>query len=223
MDRMKVRIDALKSIPLFQNLGEDGLREIADLLIERKFPKNATIFEEGVSGDYMYLIQKGQVKVTKMSEDGREKILAIHSDGDFFGEMALVERESRSASIKTMCPCVLLALSRSDFLNLLRQNPDISLELIRVLSQRLRDSNGQVRALLFERVEGRARGVLRRLARDSEPDADGRLATPAVTHQQLADLVGTSRETITRVVKELKDSGWLRQEGKRYLVPADDP
>jgi CRP-like cAMP-binding protein len=222
MAQMSLRTDALRAIPLFQNLGDEGLHEIADLLIERKFPKNATIFEEGVPGDYMYLIQNGQVKVTKVSEDGREKILAIHSEGDFFGEMALVEREPRSASIKTMRPCVLLALSRNDFLSLLRQNPDISLELIRVLSQRLRDANGQVRALLFERVEGRARGVLRRLARDAQPDAEGRAPTPTVTHQQLADLVGTSRETITRVVKELKDSGWLRQEGKRYLVPLDD-
>jgi CRP-like cAMP-binding protein len=222
MDWMKQRIDALRAIPLFQNLADPDLGEIADLLIERKFPKNAMIFEEGVSGDYMYLIQKGQVKVTKMSEDGREKILAIHSEGSFFGEMALVEPEPRSASCKTTGPCVLLALSRSDFLNLLRQNPDISLELIRVLSQRLRDVNGQVRALLFERVEGRARGVLKRLARDSAPDANGRLSTPPVTHQQLADLVGTSRETITRVVKELKESGWLLQEAKRYLVPRED-
>ena len=220
-DWMKQRVEALRSIPLFQNLTEQDLGEIADLLIERKFPKNSTIFEEGVSGDYMYLIQRGQVKVTKMSEDGREKILAIHSEGDFFGEMALVEPEPRSASIKTTKACVLLALSRSDFVNLLRQNPDISLELIRVLSQRLRDANGQIRALLFERVEGRARGVLERLARDSTPDGEGRLATPPVTHQQLADLVGTSRETITRVVKELKESGWLVQEGKRYLVPAE--
>jgi CRP-like cAMP-binding protein len=222
MAQMRLRTEALRSIPLFQNLGDEGLVEIADLLIERKFPKNATIFEEGVPGDYMYLIQSGQVKVTKVSEDGREKILAIHAEGDFFGEMALVERGPRSASIKTMRPCVLLALSRNDFLNLLRRDPEISLELIRVLSQRLRDANSQVRALLFERVEGRARGILRRLAQEAHPDATGRAETPAVTHQQLADLVGTSRETITRVVKELKDSGWLQQEGKRYLVPLDD-
>jgi CRP-like cAMP-binding protein len=215
----KSRTEALRTIPLFHGLEEPDLADIADLLIERKFPKGATIFEEGVLGDYMYLIGKGQVKVTKMSEDGREKILEILSDGDFFGEMSLLDREPRSASIKTTTPTVLLALSRTDFLGLLARSPDISMGLICELSRRLRETDEQVRALLFERVEGRTRRILGRLARDPVSGRPDLRATPPVTHQQLADLVGTSRETITRVVKELKDEGWLLQQGKRYLVP----
>jgi CRP-like cAMP-binding protein len=216
---MKERIEALRAIPLFQTLEDRDLREIADLLIDRKFPKNATIFEEGVGGDYMYVIQEGQVKVTKMSEDGREKILEILGPGDFFGEMALLDREPRSASIKTTLRCVLLALSRKDFVDLLRRNPDIAMELIRVLSRRLREADEQIRGLLFERVEGRTRRVLRRLACDPVPGQPGLRATPTLTHQQLADLVGTSRETITRVLKDLRDEGWLVQHGKSYHLP----
>lgn len=219
---MKDRNEALRGIPLFQNLDEKDLGEIATLLIDRKFPRDAVIYEDGSIGDYMYLIQEGQVKVTKMSEDGREKILEILGPGDFHGEMALLDRAPRSASVKTTTPCVLLALSRQDFLGLLKQNHEVTLELIRVLARRLRETDEQIRGLSFERVESRARRLLARLAKEKLPDQADRMATAPITHQQLADLVGTSRETITRVVKELKDSGWLEQEGKRYLVPTAD-
>ena len=219
---MKDRNEALRAIPLFRDLGEKDLADIAGLLIDRRFPRDAVIYEDGSVGDYMYIISEGQVKVTKMSEDGREKILEILGPGDFHGEMALLDRAPRSASVKTVTPCVLLALSRQDFLGLLKQNHELTLELIRVLVRRLRETDEQIKGLLFERVEGRARRLLARLAKEPVPGREDRVATSPITHQQLADLVGTSRETITRVVKELKDEGWLEQEGKRYLVPAVD-
>ncbi|MFQ5699595.1 MAG: Crp/Fnr family transcriptional regulator [Myxococcota bacterium] len=219
---MKPRAESLRRIPLFHRLPDPVLAEICELLIERKFPKNATIFEEGASGEYMYLIQSGQVKVTKMSEDGREKIVEMFEDGDFFGEMALMERAPRSAAVKTTRPSVLLALSRSAFLSLMRENPELPLEIIRELSHRLRETTSEVRALLFERVEERTRGVLRRLA-TVDPDAPGRRITPPITHQELAERVGTSRETVTRVLKELRESGWLEQDGKRYRVLEGGP
>ncbi len=219
---MKERTEALRAIPLFSTLDEPVIEEIALLLIDRKFPKDAVIFEEGSVGDYMYLIREGQVKVTKMSDDGREKILEMLEPGDFFGDMSLLDREPRSASVKTTLACVLLALSRQDFLDLLRQNSEVSMEMLRVLSRRLRETDEQIRELLFERVEARTRRILVRMAKDSAPGDPTRCSTPPVTHQQLADLVGTSRETITRVVKDLKDSGWLSQEGKRYRVPVGD-
>jgi CRP/FNR family cyclic AMP-dependent transcriptional regulator len=219
---MKDRNEALRAIPLFRDLGEKDLADIAGLLIDRKFPRDAVIYEDGSIGDYMYIIQEGQVKVTKMSEDGREKILEILGPGDFHGEMALLDRAPRSASVKTTTPCVLLALSRQDFLGLLKQNHEVTLELIRVLARRLRETDEQIKGLLFERVEGRTRRLLARLAKEPLAERTDRMATSPITHQQLADLVGTSRETITRVVKELKDEGWLEQEGKRYLVPSAD-
>jgi CRP-like cAMP-binding protein len=222
MSTRKSTVEALRAIPLFASLDERGLEEIADLLIERKYPKDAVIFEEGVAGDYMYLIQQGQVKVTKTSDDGREKILEMLGEGDFVGEMALVDREPRSASVKTTGACILLALSRADFVAHLRQNPDMAMNLVQTLSRRLREVNEQVRALLFERVEQRTRRILRRLAREPHPTRPELRVTGPVTHQQLADLVGTSRETVTRVVKALKDEGWLEQQGKRYAVREED-
>jgi CRP/FNR family transcriptional regulator/CRP/FNR family cyclic AMP-dependent transcriptional regulator len=110
-----------------------------------------------------------------------------------------------------------LALSRTDFINLLRKSPDLAIAVIQELSRRIRSVNEQASSLSFQRVKERTMGLLERLAKD--PSADGeRLVTPILTHQQIADMVGTSRETVTRVVKDLKQTGWLRQEGKRYNV-----
>jgi len=218
MDRRNI----LRSIPLFHHLADSDLDEIAELLIDRRFRCRATIFEEGSVGEYMYIIREGEVKVSKMSDDGREKVLEMLGPGGFFGEMALLDQEPRSASVKAVADCVLLALSRNDFMGLLRRNPEISLELLRELTRRLRETDEEVRGLLFERVEGRTRRVLRRMANRPAPGRPHLMTTGSITHQQLADLVGTSRETITRVVKGLKHRGWLDQEGKHYLVAKED-
>jgi CRP/FNR family cyclic AMP-dependent transcriptional regulator len=219
---MEDRKEVLRQIPLFQALTDRDLAEIAELLIERRFKARATVFEEGTVGEYMYVIREGQVKVSKMSDDGREKVLEILGPGDFVGEMALLDQSLRSASVKSVSDCVLLALSRNDFMALLRRNPEIALELIREQTRRLRETDEEVRGLLFERVEGRTRRVLLRMATERIPEFPERPATEAVTHQQLADVVGTSRETITRVVKGLKRRGWLAQHGKQYVLMKDD-
>ena len=113
--RSKEALDSLRRIPLFAAVGDDDLEGIAELLIERRIPKGQTIVEEGLSGDYMYVIVDGQVKVTKLSGDGREKILGLLGPGDFFGEMSLLDNSVRSASVKKfMVGCELLAESQRD-------------------------------------------------------------------------------------------------------------
>jgi CRP/FNR family transcriptional regulator/CRP/FNR family cyclic AMP-dependent transcriptional regulator len=213
-------IDTLRAIPLFSNVTDEDLEQVASHLIERRFPRNTTIVEEGLAGDYMYVIREGRVKVTKLSEDGREKILEFLDAGSFFGEMALLDRAPRIASVKTLKPVKLLALSRTDFLNLLRKSPDLALSVIQELCKRLRTVDDQASALSFQRVKDRTKGLLQRLARD--PHEEGGRVTPPLTHQQMADMIGTSRETVTRVVKDLKQEGWLLQEGKRYRVGDDE-
>jgi CRP-like cAMP-binding protein len=213
-------LDALRSIPLFSHVADSDLEQIASHLIERRYPRNTTIVEEGLPGDYMYIIREGRVKVTKLSEDGREKILAFFEPGHFVGDMALLDRAPRSASVKTLTPVRVLALSRADFTGLIRKSPDLAISVIRELSGRLRAVNDQASALSFQRVKDRTKGLLIRLAKDEALDGQ-HLLTPSLTHQQIADMIGTSRETVTRVIKDLKSSGWLQQEGKRYLVSAD--
>ena len=213
-------LDSLRSIPLFGRVSETDLEELATHLIERRFPKNATVVEEGLPGDYMYVIREGRAKVTKASEDGREKIMNFLEVGAFFGDMALLGDETRSASVKTLEESTLLALSRRDFIDLLRQSPDLALSVIEELANRLRETNEQARSLSFQGVEERTRNLFERIASEEEGGGD-RLVTPSLTHQQIADMVGTSRETVTRAIKVLKSSGWLAQDGKRYVIPRD--
>ena len=212
--------EALRSIPLFDGVGDADIEAVASLLIERRFPKNKTIVEEGMPGDYMYIVCDGRVKVTKLSGDGREKILEMLGSGSFFGELALLDGAPRSASVKALSETRTLALSRSDFLALLRRSPDLAMALIQELTARLRQMDDQASSLSFQRVEERTQGLLVRLATD--PGPEGQRATPALTHQQIADMIGTSRETVTRVLKGLKRDGWLSQDGKRYLIPVDE-
>jgi len=210
--------ESLRRIPLFASVGDADLERMASLLIERRFPKGATVVEEGLPGDYMYIIKQGRVKITKLSEDGREKILEMMGAGAFFGEMALLDHAPRSATVKTLAPAVLLALSRTDFLALLRRSPDLAMNVIQELTRRLRETDEQASSLSFLRVKDRTKGLLRRMAEEG-PHQGQRRVTPSLTHQQIADMIGTSRETVTRVVKELKQDGWLEQKGKQYLVP----
>jgi len=213
-------LDSLRAIPLFSGVSAGDLESIASRLIERRFPKHATIVEEGLTGDYMYVIREGRVKVTKASEDGREKIMDFLEQGAFFGEMSLFDQAPRSASIKTLEPSVLLALSRRDFLDLLSTSSDLALAVIQELTRRLREADEQASSISFLRVQERTKGLLQRIAR---PDSKlgGRYITPVLTHQQIADMIGTSRETVTRALKDLKVGGWLEQEGKRYVVPSN--
>ena len=208
-------LDSLRAIPLFSHVSESDLEAIASQLIERRHPKNALIVEEGLPGDYMYVVREGRVKVIKGSDEGREKIMDFLEEGDFFGEMSLLDRAPRSASVKTTEPVLLLALSRTAFLDLLSRSPSLALGAIQVLTQRLREADDQASSMSFQKVTERARGLFERIARE---EGDGPRLTPPMTHQQIADMIGTSRETVTRAIKRLKRDGWLGQEGKRYAV-----
>ncbi len=214
-------ISSLRAIPMFSGVSTEALESIASLLIERSFPKHKTIVEEGAPGDYMYIIVEGRVKVTKLSGDGREKILELLDVGDFFGEMSLFDEAPRSASVKGLSQVRILALARNDFLGLLARSPDLALSVIQELTRRLRQVDEQASSLSFQRVKERTVGLLVRLARE-EPGQGARRKTPVLTHQQIADMIGTSRETVTRAIKGLKADGWLEQDGKHYLVPAED-
>ncbi len=213
----KDMLDYLRAIPLLSHVSEDDLEAIACQMIERRFAKGTVVVEEGLSGDYMYVIRAGRVKVTKASEDGREKIMDFLEAGSFFGEMALLDQAPRSATVRTLEASRLLALSRVAFLDLLTRSPSLSLAVIKVLVQRLRYADEQASSMSFQRVEDRVRSLFERIARPEE-GCDGALVTPSLTHQQIADMVGTSRETVTRVVKQLKIEGWLQQRGKHYLI-----
>ena len=212
----KDMLSHLRAIPLFASVADVDLEDIASQLIERRYSKGTVVVEEGLTGDYMYVIRVGRVKVTKASDDGREKIMDFLEAGDFFGEMSLLDRSPRSASVRTLEPSRLMALSRVAFLDLLTRSSSLSLAVIKVLTRRLRAADEQASSMSFHRVEDRVRNLFQRIARPT--NGDDTLLTPALTHQQIADMVGSSRETVTRAIKQLKGTGQLGQQGKRYVV-----
>jgi CRP-like cAMP-binding protein len=215
-ERKDEAIESLRSLPLFSEVSEADLRELAKHLIERRFPRDSTLIQEGQPGDYMYVLREGRVKVTKLSGAGREKILEILGAGAFFGEMALLDPPERSASVRSLDPVRVLALSRQGFLRALERSPALAMAVIRELARRLRHTNLDASHIPYQSVKERTRELLTRLA--TETDAEGWRVSPPLTHQEVADMVATSRETVTRAVKQLKQEGWLRQEGKRYRI-----
>lgn len=214
-------LKALGSIDLFASLPPRALGGLAGQVRERSFPKGHTVIREGRAGSgYMYVIRDGQVSVSKLSKDGREMILDFLRPGDFFGEMSLLDGEPRSASVRTLCETRMFVLSEGALLRALRGSPELALALIRELSRRLREVDEQVGGLYFHDVGERTRRALLRVAQEQAPCPGFRI-TPELTHQQIAEMVGIHRETATRTLKALTNEGWLRREGKRYLVPHD--
>ena len=162
---------------MFSGVSTEVLTSIVLLLIDRRFPKHKTIVEEGASGDYMYIIADGRVKVTKLSGDGREKILELLEVGDFFGEMSLFDEAPRSASVKAMSLVRILALARNDFLRLLSSSPDLALSVIQELIRR----QGQV-ATVFHPPSASLARVME--AAGAEALCEGPHGSAVFKHQQ---------------------------------------
>ena len=216
----KERENFLSQVPLFAELDQIDFEETCASLIERRYSRGTVLIEEGMPGDFMYVVWDGRVKVTQASSDGRERILDLREPGDFFGETALIEDNPQLTSVITLEPTRLLALSRTTFLDLLSRSSGLSLVVMRTLIARLRQANAQANSLCFEDVRERTSSLLVRLAR--QDSAEGAiLETPPLTHQQIADMIGTSRETVTRSISQLKRRQSLSQVGKRYRIHSD--
>ena len=157
------------------------------------------MLSQGAPGDSLYLIAKGQVKVVLIHEDGREAILSVLGEGTFFGEMALLDQEPRSAHVIAMTDSTLLQLNRSDFQERLRSGPDVAIALLRELSRRLRRADETIASLMLLDVNGRIANLLLELA-DEE---GGERITRRLTHATIGQMVGASRETVSRTMRSL--------------------
>jgi CRP-like cAMP-binding protein len=206
----------LRGVPLFAHLGEEELSRVTGAVRERTYPKNSVIVFEDDPGDALYIVAGGQVKVVLIGEDGREVILAVLAQGDFFGEMSLIDDEPRSAHVIAMEDAQLLVLRREDFQRSMEEYPRIALGLLRALSRRLRRADDKIGALVLLDVLGRVARILLELADESGGD----LITKRVTHHTLAQMIGSSRETVSRTIRELADRG-LVEVGRKGIRIAD--
>ena len=188
----------------------------------KRFPKDAVVFFENEAGDTLFMVAEGRIKVTILGDDGREVILSVLGAGEFFGDMSLLDNEPRSATAIAAEDSELLSLSRADFEGLMKENPGIMTTLIRVLTARLRHANHQISTLALLDVYGRVARVIVDLARDDGRRLkDGRIAFQRPTHQEIANRIGTTRETVTRMLKDLQRQGLIKVSGKEIVVEQD--
>lgn len=202
----------LKRVPIFGGVDDDNLLKIASITSEKNYSKKNIVFHEGDYGDALYVIKSGRIKIAKVALDGREKTLTILKGGDFFGEMAIFDDMPRSATAESMDNDVrLLSISKNDFERLIIENPSIAIRIMKDLTRRIRQVNEQVQDLAFKDVHGRVASTLFNLLKtekeaSKEIDKD-KLNSLKMTHQDLANMVGSSRETVTRALNRLQDEG----------------
>jgi len=206
--------DVLRKVPLFSDLSEGDLASFGEVTREREYPKNSVILFEDDPGDSLYIVSTGQVKVVLIGEDGREVILSVLGDGDFFGEMALIDDEPRSAHVIAMKDSQLLVLRRDDFQAQVAMHPQIALKLLRVLVQRLRRADEKIGGLVLLDVNGR----VARLLLDLADESGGPKITRRLTHHTIAQMIGSSRETVSRAMRELVDRGLIETTRREIAI-----
>jgi len=212
-------LDFLSETSLFSNLSQEQLKKIEMITSTKEVPADKMLFLENEPGDVVYLIVSGRVKISKISVSGREKTLAILEDGDIFGEISLLDGGLRSATAQVLKNTKLLIIHRQDFLEVIHKYPEIGSKIIAVLSQRLRDTNRQLSNAHFKTVTERTKDLLLKLADEEGKEViEGIMIEKSLTHEELAGLIGTSRESMTRTLNKLQDQGWLRINNKGIII-----
>lgn len=218
-------LEILKGVELFSQLNDEQLKCLADLVVIQNFNSNETVVLEGDdSVQALYFIASGSVQVYMTGNDGCETILSFLERGDFFGEMSLIDGEPRSASVRTINDVQVLIIHREPFLALIRQYPEIAMALLSEMSKRLRKANRQIGSLSTMSVSGRVAGTLLNLMeeRGVRVRTDSGKMVVVIhnrpTQQQLADMSGTTRETVSRVSSILVRSGAIALTGKDIVI-----
>ena len=208
-----------RKLPLFADLDDRELASITAVAKSRRYAKDDVVFHADESGDVFCLIREGQVKVTMISPEGKEIILALLGPGDFFGEMALLDDEPRSATVIATEPLDLVTIWRSDFLQILQENFSIARKVLAEISRRLRSASSRIESLATMDVYGRLARFFLDIARDQGKVLEnGYVAVTRPTHQSIANMIGTSRETVSRLIHDLMRQGLLLSEGKTIYL-----
>lgn len=211
-------LQTLRQFLLFQDLPAGLLSKVASIAREKRYKKNATIFVEGEKGDYVVLIVSGIIKISRAAASGRVKTLALLRARDFFGEMALfLPGRARSATAEALTDCRLVTIDEGDFERLLKDIPQISLRIIQTLAHRLQDANRQIKSLALGDSKSRLADLLLWM-KDEFPTAPGGQPAINLTHQELADLAGISRETTTRLLNGLEEEGAVKLSSRQVIL-----
>ena len=205
----------IKAVPLFSSLNEDQLTLLQPCLQKRRYPRGNFILREGDQTDALYVIVSGRVKILIRDAQGREVILAFLGVNDFFGEMGLLDGQPSSASVETVEACCMLRLSKAGFMDALQQNFELAMVIVNNLVKRLRGADRKIESLALIDVYGR----VARLLIDQAQEVDGILIVrKAPSKQEIARMIGASREMVSRVVKDLQLRGYIRTEKRKIFL-----
>jgi CRP/FNR family cyclic AMP-dependent transcriptional regulator len=205
----------LRAIPLFNALSNEDMKLVNEIAVEKRVPKNTVVMSERELGDSLYAIVAGRVKVFIGDEEGREIILKILGPGDFFGEMSLIDKQPRSASVATLDNSVFKVLSHDAFEMALDRAPRIAISVMQALAKRLRDADRKISTLALMDVYGRVAHTLLELA----VTTNGKMmVAEKLSQQDIANMVGASREMVNRILKDLSDRGYISVESKSITI-----
>ena len=209
----------IRSAPLFSALNDEEAASLRASMTQVKVSKGHTLFKEGDEGDRLYVVLEGKLKLGTTSIDGRENLLSILGPGEMFGELSLFDPEPRTATATAVTDAKLLALAHDQVIGLITRHPQASLELLRRLAQRLRKSNEILADLVFADVPGRvAKAIIDLGARFGQKKDDGLHVNHDLTQEELAQLVGASRETVNKALADFASRGWVRLEPRAVVV-----
>lgn len=198
----------LATVPLFKSLDTSERERFAELVREKSYPKGSVILFEDDPGDALFVVRSGRVKVVLLAEDGREVILGLLGVGEHFGELSLIDDRPRSAHVIAMEQSSILVLRREDFRRRVEASPVVAWALLQELSHRLRRADETIGSLVLLDVPGR----IARMLLDASLECDSDLIEKPLTHQTIAQVIGASRETVSRALREFQDHGWVTTE-----------
>lgn len=205
----------LRNVPLFSVLPESQLALLTSVVSRKAFPRGTTIMAAGEATDSLYVVISGRLKVMMSDDEGREVILAMLGPGEFFGEMGLLDDSPRSATVVAVEACELLILSKKDFKKCLIENFEMAMTVMRGLVKRLREADQKIGSLALMDVYGR----VARLLLDTAETIDGqKIVTKKLAKQDIAKMIGASREMVSRVMKDLQTGGFIEVRGATILV-----
>ena len=215
MTTTTVTVTALRCFPMFSGVGAENLEPIAKVAMLRKVPRHATVVMAGERTDYVYLVLSGGLKVLRSDEEGREVILSMLGPGEIFGEMGVLDENPRSATVVAVQPSELIMISKSDFKRVLQENFDVALYIMKNLVQRLRMADRKIESLALMDVYGRVARLLLEMAEN----VGGELVVKKrISKQDIAKMIGASREMVSRVMKDLQVQGLVEEEGGKLLL-----
>lgn len=212
---MQKKNDLLAQSLLFGGLPEDQVRKVAEIAISKRYTKGAAIFFEGEPGIGFYMVASGKVKIFKTSFDGREQILHIFGSGEPFGEVPVFHGNPFPANAEALSDCEVLFFPRAEFVGLIHAHPSLALNMLAVLALRLRRFATQVENLSLKEVPGRLASYLQYLMEEQQRQDQVVLDIPK---GQLASLLGTSSETLSRIFSKMSDEGLIRVDGKTISI-----